>query len=66
MTYSYRDSSGQIGSTTYADHDQVQRTFAYSDRSGSIPSAQDRKPTQPATSMKGLSATFRNGLVQMH
>ncbi len=66
MTYSYRDFSGQIGSTSYADNDQVQRTFACSDRSGSIPSAQDRKPAQPATSMKGVSATYRNGLVQVH
>lgn len=64
MNSNYRDTSGQIGSRPQSERESYQPSFAYSDRSGSIPSMRDSIPqSQPGTSVKGGSATFRNGLI---
>lgn len=66
MIYNNRDSSGQIGSKTQEERGNFERSFASSDRSGAIPSLQDsRPPAQPSTSVKGCSATFRNGMIEV-
>lgn len=66
MIYSNRDSSGQIGSKTQEERSNFERSVASSDRSGAIPSLQDSRPlTHPSTSVKGCSATFRNGAIEV-
>jgi hypothetical protein len=67
MTYNYRDSSGQIGFKTQADRDDYQRSFTSSDRSGAISSLQDSSKAahQAGAQIKGSSATYRNGLIEL-
>lgn len=67
MTYNYRETSGQIGSPPKPEREQYLARSVYgSDRSGAIPSSQDRKPDGFATRMgDGLLATFRNGIVEV-
>lgn len=66
MIYNIRDSSGQIGSKTQEERGSFERSFACSDRSGAIPSLQDaRPPAQPSAPVKGGSATFRNGMIEV-
>lgn len=68
MTYSYRDSSGQIGSQSQRDRDgRVQQNPSYAERSGSIPSYQDTKRDCQCSASAGERVlTYRNGLVEIH
>lgn len=67
MTYDYRETSGQIGSPPKPERElYLARSVNCSDRSGSIPSSQDRKQGGLATRLGDcLLATFRNGAVEV-